>query len=252
MAKAIIKVVIAIIFILTAPSDAFASLVFSDNFNRANSNTVGNGWSEVQIGAGEDVGILNNKLAFPVSGSVTDVAVAHRSLASWGYNNLTIQFSISQTNTTSGYQVLSTGFDGTSRGIGSCCGYQLQVNIPGSSVRINDGSTVLISDTVSMSTGVDYYFRWDIESDNDMRVYMNTTGFTFSASDLILSVSDASPSQTYTSLGIASRYTGTFDDIELYSPVLAAAGAGGVGGGGEEIIWFLSFITPALPRKFIV
>ena len=61
---------------LLASSQANALVIFSDNFNRANSNGVGNGWSETQRHA-NDVAIVNNVVRLRDSRSgLVDAAIS--------------------------------------------------------------------------------------------------------------------------------------------------------------------------------
>ncbi len=71
---------------------ASAVTIWSDGFNRANSNTVGNGWSEIQ-NSGNDVRISSNSLLMrdSVSG-LPDAAAASATIDTTGYENISVSF----------------------------------------------------------------------------------------------------------------------------------------------------------------
>jgi len=89
---------------LTAMAFAFATsasadVVFSDTFNRSNSDTVGNSWAEIENG-NADVAIVSNSYLqlrdFVASGSGTVTnpdAATTRTISTLGYDNITAQFS---------------------------------------------------------------------------------------------------------------------------------------------------------------
>jgi len=204
------------------------ALVLSDDFNRADSNTIGGSWSDISIGA-EDAGILSNRLAFPVSGADNDAAVAHQSIASYGYNNITVRFvfrlSSASTNP-SDFAWVSVQHDGSSRNavIGGLC-VGISVGTPRIWVmdQANANNTRIDVTTYPLTTNTDYYVRWDIESDNSMRLYVNTAGFaSMTSSDLLGSSGAYTPSSSRTRLALGNRYNQQFDSIELYSPVESA------------------------------
>lgn len=87
---------VAMAFTFAVP--ASATVVFTDDFNRTNSDTVDNSWVEINRHPG-DVAIANNTLQLRDivsggSGTVTNPdAAATRTISTIGYNNITAQFS---------------------------------------------------------------------------------------------------------------------------------------------------------------
>ena len=55
------KKIFILMFIVLLSSSVFASVIFEDDFNRVNSATVGNGWTEIE-NAGTTVAISSNTL----------------------------------------------------------------------------------------------------------------------------------------------------------------------------------------------
>ena len=74
-------------------SPASAAIIFQDNFNRPNSNTVGNGWSEVENDA-NDVAIVNGRLQLRDFLPTTIDAAASQlgGLSSVGLTNITLTY----------------------------------------------------------------------------------------------------------------------------------------------------------------
>ncbi len=73
---------------------ASASTIFSDDFNRANSNTVGNGWTEFERNS-NDVAIANNRLRLrdylPGGNGVPD-AIVLQGISLAGFENIWLDF----------------------------------------------------------------------------------------------------------------------------------------------------------------
>jgi hypothetical protein len=90
----------AVVATLWTASPASAAQIFSDTFTRSNSNTVGNGWAELNNGA-SDVAIVgmpaNGRLmlrdedAINNQGVVIDAA-ATQTISTLGYQNITLSF----------------------------------------------------------------------------------------------------------------------------------------------------------------
>ncbi|MGC3938821.1 VPLPA-CTERM sorting domain-containing protein [Roseobacter sp. EG26] len=77
---------------LLAGAASAASVIFEDDFNRANSNSVGNGWTELED-ENNDVRILNNRLRLRdfLPGN-PDAAAASAVIDATGYTNITVSF----------------------------------------------------------------------------------------------------------------------------------------------------------------
>jgi hypothetical protein len=70
-------------------STASADTIFQDNFNRSNSNTVGNGWTETQDDA-DDVAINNNRLL--LRSDDPNAIAAQLSINTTGFNNIRLSY----------------------------------------------------------------------------------------------------------------------------------------------------------------
>jgi hypothetical protein len=77
--------------ILTAASSAGAVVIWEDQFNRANSNTVGNGWQEDENDA-NDVSISGNAMRMRDSQSGSDASATQFTIDLTGYENIEIVF----------------------------------------------------------------------------------------------------------------------------------------------------------------
>lgn len=81
----------------TIATPAAAAVIWQDQFNRANSNTVGNGWTEIEDGA-NDVAISGNALLLrdyrSGTDSVTtpDAAATQWGISTAGYEDIFVQF----------------------------------------------------------------------------------------------------------------------------------------------------------------
>ncbi|SFT45508.1 VPLPA-CTERM sorting domain-containing protein [Sedimentitalea nanhaiensis] len=69
-----------------------AATIFEDNFNRSNSNTVGNGWNELEWNS-NDVAINNNSLMLrDYLGGEPDAAASSLVIDASGYENISVEF----------------------------------------------------------------------------------------------------------------------------------------------------------------
>lgn len=81
----------------TIAAPASAAVIWQDQFNRADSNTVGNGWTEIQNGA-SDVAISGNALRLrdyrdgPDSVTAPDAAATQWGISTAGYEDIFVQF----------------------------------------------------------------------------------------------------------------------------------------------------------------
>src|SRR5262245_9900376 len=82
----LLPLAMAVLVCWAAP--ASAAVIFSDDFNRIDNNTVGNGWSERQDDS-DDVAISNQRLL--IRADDPDGAAWHTVTAT-GYNNIVLKF----------------------------------------------------------------------------------------------------------------------------------------------------------------
>jgi hypothetical protein len=76
--------------LLWSAGSVSAATIFFDDFNRANSNTVGNGWQEVGGNAGA-ISINNNQLLFSASDTLT-ATEGIQTLSTIGLANITLEY----------------------------------------------------------------------------------------------------------------------------------------------------------------
>jgi hypothetical protein len=96
--KSMLKLAGAAFFgLLAGATAANATTIFSDNFTRADSNTVGNSWSEIQNDA-DDVAIVspggsNGRVQLrDEDGSASVDAAIYRTISTLGYNSISLSF----------------------------------------------------------------------------------------------------------------------------------------------------------------
>src|SRR5262245_36090878 len=95
--KPIITICCAAAFSLAIGAPASANVIFSDNFNRANSGTVGNGWVETGLGGS----IVSNQL--DISGNGTgSVTQGTMVLSTIGLTNILLDYDWQGVNTEAG------------------------------------------------------------------------------------------------------------------------------------------------------
>jgi len=77
----------------TGATSASAATLFSDDFNRANSNTIGNGWSELSDAA-NDVAIVGNRVRLRdnIGSTNPDAAIGSSVIDATGYENINVVF----------------------------------------------------------------------------------------------------------------------------------------------------------------
>lgn len=151
------------------------SLIFSDNFNRVDSNTVGNGWSE-NASAAADEQILSNALRLG-TGSTNTSAGVYRSLSGSRFLSLSCNFSITSDPSSRPiyfYPYFSAGTAASFTGVG--------VSITRGTVNnviIVDNSTAKVTGSYSISAATTYYLWVDIIGNGttnvDVNVYLSTT-----------------------------------------------------------------------------
>ncbi len=78
---------------------AQATVLFSDNFNRADSNTVGNGWVELEDDA-DDVAIWNNSMRLRDTLPGNPDAASTNALSTAGYTDIILTFDWAASNNT--------------------------------------------------------------------------------------------------------------------------------------------------------
>jgi hypothetical protein len=76
--------------LLWSAGSALPDTIFFDDFNRANSNTVGNGWQEVGGNAGS-ISINNNQLLFSANEALT-ATEGTQTLSTIGLANITLEY----------------------------------------------------------------------------------------------------------------------------------------------------------------
>ena len=112
---------------ISAPSSAV--VIFSDDFNRPDNNTVGNGWTEIDS-QNNDVKILNNRLRLRDNDTTPDAQAAQLGLSTVGFENISLSYDwapigisdpgdklIVQISVGSGFTTIGTHFLGGAGGV---------------------------------------------------------------------------------------------------------------------------------------
>ena len=189
---------------------------FLDDFTRADSNTVGNGWTENELLAA-DLRILNNDLKF----SATYTTAGQLRTGGYGRNNTTIEFSQVYGSLTTLDSIFTVSGNGADRGGPGIAAHGIHLSINSTNILLYDGTTLKASTGhgLTLATGVTYYVRLDIESDYTTRVYLSTNP-SLVDSDLKMEVAAYTPTSTdfgYWELGgrdsIAINYFRAYDAV---------------------------------------
>lgn len=136
---------------------------FTDDFNRADSNTVGNGWSEEEATT-SDARILSNKVVF----TTADAGVIHRIGQGWSDLIVTMTFELDSSTGDAGVAVkYNTGPRNVNSG--SLC---VTISTDGTTgtMKVFDNGTQKGSFTKALVSATQYKIEWIIFFDNSMEV----------------------------------------------------------------------------------
>lgn len=200
---------------------------FTDDFNRGTTNVVGNGWSELEAASGR-LTIDNNYLFF--TSTAGDEGTCYRA-RSYGRNNTTIQYKIRWDSAAGSHNFFSVSGAGTERNAAGNASHRIHMTITATQIRVYDGATLHASANhgLSLTIGSWYYVRWDIASDNSMKVYINATGFTYTYPQIYLFVGAFTPASAdggnYEIAGGGASAQLSVDDLTIYDTVQAAPSA---------------------------
>lgn len=116
----------AIVVFLCVSSSASAVIIFSDDFDRANSNTAGNGWYEIEDDA-NDVAIIDSSLMLRDNRSffffdLID-AVASNNASTTGYQDIFLDFDWKASNNTESADSLFVSWTNASGPLGGLLGW---------------------------------------------------------------------------------------------------------------------------------
>lgn len=196
-----------------------ATPVFSDTFMRANSTTIGNGWSTLFVNP-SDVQILSNYLQFVTA----NAGVAYQANTLTGRNNLSALFTGFITATSPDME-FSVSHDGSSRS----AAVGLYLSLSNTALTLNDsGSGVLATYTHSFANNTNYFIRWDISPTYAMTVYVNTTGNPFTSGDIVLTHAAFTPTSVNGgNWAFGNRNGAAFQNYSIYSPMIPSGNTGG-------------------------
>jgi hypothetical protein len=90
MRKNLIGAVSGLILALAASTSAHAALIWSDEFDRHSSNTVGNGWSEQEDDSNDVAIVFDNYLL--LRDRTPDAIASQYGISTLGYENITVEF----------------------------------------------------------------------------------------------------------------------------------------------------------------
>lgn len=190
---------------------------FFDDFNRPDSNSVGNGWSEIELSS-SDARIKGNRLNFPG----VDAAVAYRPhQGGAGGNNITMTWVYrkdGQSPNLNEYDGVSSHFDG-GRGIGGL--FVVWLPRPNGEVSIGD-SQIMGTANFSFAVDTDYNFQWDIYPNYSMNVWIWRTSDPKPASPLLV-IPAFTPVSTQPYWAIGNRLGSYFDDFRVETPARSSS-----------------------------
>lgn len=158
----------AMAFAFAAP--ASAAVIFTDDFNRSNNNTVGNSWVEINRNT-DDVAITNSALRlrdFIASGSGTVInpdAAATQTISTIGYNNITAQFSWAALSASENSDFLYVSWKLTSAtNINSNWNLLFQNNLGDNSGNFFSATPI---GTLASNTSIDFRFWTNVNANNE-------------------------------------------------------------------------------------
>jgi len=183
--------------------------IFSEDFNRADSNTVGNGWGEEEVAAG-DAKIVSNKLALLTA----DAAVIHRSPPAGQYKSIIIRF-IVEFDTASGTGGVAVRYSTGGRNVHSgSLVIDISTNGTTGTLNVLDDGVSKGSFTKALATATQYNVRWDIHPDHSMDVRLWQVGSGEPASP-DLTIAAFTPANTDTLWAIGNRNGIRFDSFTV-------------------------------------
>lgn len=203
---------------------------FSDDFNRGITNTVGNGWSELEAAPGRLV-IDGDYLFFTASSG--DEGICYRARSGGpARNNTTVTYRVKFFTTVGSNNWFSVSGSGANRtNLAGTTDRRLHITITSTQVKVYDGTTLKASANhgLTLIAGTYYYVRWDIESDYSMRVYIKSTSSAYTYADIKLFVSAFTPTSVdggnWEIGGGGSAADIAYDDLLIYDTVQASPSA---------------------------
>lgn len=203
---------------------------FFDDFNRRDSNSVGNLWSEVELNP-TDARILNGRLNFPSD----DAAMAYRPYEGGaGGNNITMSWVYRKSSDAAHLNEddgVCANYD-LGRGLGGCLAVLIEPVI-GHRISIFDGGIVASFD-YPIALDTDYNFQWDIYSDYSMNVWVWKSSDPKPVYPQLVKAAFA-PATRLPYWAIGDRSGATFDDFRVETPARPGPGPIAVNWRGSAI-----------------
>ena len=190
---------------------------FTDDFNRSNSNTVGNGWSEIQLSA-SDVRIDSNKLDFTTG---ANAAIAWRSPET-GYDSKDISIEIFWNKDNAAfnaeYQGLSVTHDGVTGSTSRGMNLRFRCDTAGTDIELEDNSGlgVIASADFDFSVSTDYKIWWKINSDWTQEVWIAEVGNDYPETAQLSYLTPFTPNNSTGEWAIGGRYGFEVDEVTYY------------------------------------
>ena len=158
-------------WLVLAPREGTAGTVFSDDFNRPDSTTVGNGWIEAEAAPG-DAQILGTQLNFSGSGGTI-----HRPPAGdAGNSNLTMMWQWTTAIESGTESAVYARYPGTAGGNGLYCAWVPRGGQSDAIYLVDSTGYLAIHTGALFTPNTAYQFRWDIGPDNSMSLWLWASG----------------------------------------------------------------------------
>lgn len=186
-------------------------IVFSDDFNRPDSNNVGGGWREIELEPSDAV-ISGGRLLFPdrLHGAVAYHPHGGRT------RDVTIEFdygfSEDPNRQADAFNLLHGG---SRRGAGGGLFVLLENDV--NRVRIIDGEVDLDRNDFVFELGTDYEVRWDVFADHSLELRVWPSGSAPPAAPLLV-VAPFTPRSEGANWAFSGRVGGVFDNFIVRSP----------------------------------
>jgi hypothetical protein len=196
-----------------------AGAAFCDDFNRPDSSTVGNGWSEVELSPA-DARLLNSRLNF----STNDGAVVYRPQSPGAEgSNVTLTWVYRNTGAFQVEDGVSVRWKPEYNGGRYIVrGLNARISVANNLIELRDDDNIAApvkaaTHTFPFELNTDYNFQWDIYADNGMNLWAWRTADA-RPSTPTLTVSPFTPISNGTYWAIGNRGGSFFDDFRVETP----------------------------------
>ncbi len=224
--KRIFSLILALSFLFATPAFAnplysAGTTIFSDNFNRTDSNTVGNGWDEIEVNDPPDDAdgvILSNQLVFNSAGN--NAAVALRQGTNFTNIMVSFKFTTGTATNVDGFSLRHTDTATADRGFG--VGERIVFNGSADTVSIADVGGTQASASFDFVALTQYNIEWVIDANNYMEVRVWPTGSTRPYAPTLRASFTPDTTNSYWAFG--DRFDARYDDFVVSNLVTTDIG----------------------------